>query len=177
MDEYINSFKDLIDLMGYMDRLTIVMKFRCRLKQDIQDQIAQLANGCPADNNVSVWYDVALICAENIESNTLFHGILQTLVPLTHFCIPAPMVLMPAQPLQITFAPLCMPQNSVPMDIDAMKKKTPLPGICYRCSESEHCKPDCPHLIDVYGGMQGLDVRKGIGERHRDHMMGQGGRE
>ena len=74
MDDYIDEFKDLIDLAGYKEGLAIVMKFRKGLRRDIQDQIAQLAHGPPADHDISAWYDAALCCVENLESNALFHG-------------------------------------------------------------------------------------------------------
>jgi hypothetical protein len=45
MDEYVDSFKDLIDLVGYTKGVAIVMKFQHRLRHNIQDQIVQLANG------------------------------------------------------------------------------------------------------------------------------------
>ena len=68
MDDYIDEFKDLIDLAGYKEGLAIVMKFCKGLRRDIQDQIAQLAHGRPADHDISAWYDAALCCAENLES-------------------------------------------------------------------------------------------------------------
>jgi hypothetical protein len=59
MDKYVDLFKDLIDLAGYTEGVAIVMKFRRRLRHDIQDQIVQLANGRPADNNIHAWYNAA----------------------------------------------------------------------------------------------------------------------
>ena len=35
------------------------------------------------------------------------------------------------------------------MDIDATKKKSPTPDICYRCGEPGHQKPDCLHRFDI----------------------------
>ena len=53
MDDYVDSFRDLIDLSGYTEGFAIVMKFRRGLRRDIQDQIAQLASGRPGDNDPS----------------------------------------------------------------------------------------------------------------------------
>jgi hypothetical protein len=149
MDEYVDSFKDLIDLAGYTEGVAIVMKFRRGLRRDIQDQIAQLANGRPADNNIHAWYNAALNCAENIESNTIFHGISRAPTTLTHLRAPIPMAPTPIPPPRPTFAPSRPTQNPVPMEIDAVKKKTALPGVCYRCGEPGHRRPDCPRRFDI----------------------------
>ena len=77
MDEYVDEFKDLIDVASYSEGLVIVMKFRKGLRHDIQDQIAQLAHGRLDDGGPSAWYNAALCCAENLESNALFHGAIQ----------------------------------------------------------------------------------------------------
>jgi len=75
MDDYIDEFKDLIDLAGYQDGAAVVMKFHRGLRRDIQDLIAQLASGRPDDDDPLAWYAAALNCAENIETNALFHGV------------------------------------------------------------------------------------------------------
>jgi hypothetical protein len=138
MDEYVNSFKDLINLAGYMEGVAIVMKFWHGLRYNIQDQITQLANGRPADNNIHAWYNAALNCVENIKLNTIFHGICRAPMSLSHLCGLILIVPMSAPPPRPTFAPLHLAQNPVPMEINAIKKKTALPGICYQCGEPGH---------------------------------------
>jgi hypothetical protein len=98
MDEYVDLFKDLIDLAGYTEGVAIVMKFRHGLRRDIQDQIAQLANGHPADNNIHTWYSAVLNCTENIKSNMIFHGTSWAPTSLSQFCAPIPIVPTPAPP-------------------------------------------------------------------------------
>ena len=49
VDKYIDDFQDLIDHTGYMKGLAIIIKFQCRLQQDIQDIIAQISTGHPSD--------------------------------------------------------------------------------------------------------------------------------
>jgi hypothetical protein len=50
VDEYTDKFQDLIKLAGYTDRLAIVIKFRHGLSQEIQDQVATIPVGQPAND-------------------------------------------------------------------------------------------------------------------------------
>src|SRR5215470_14707575 len=84
-DEYIDEFRDLIDLSGYVEGLAIVMKFRKGLRRDLQDQIAQLVHGRPDDADPEAWYAAALVCAENVESNALFHRNTRNPTPFAGF--------------------------------------------------------------------------------------------
>jgi hypothetical protein len=45
VDEYTDEFQDLIKLVRYTDGLAIVIKFHCRLSQEIQDQVATMPVG------------------------------------------------------------------------------------------------------------------------------------
>ena len=74
VDKYMDDFQDLINYAGYMEGLTIVIKFQCRLQRDIQDVIAQIPTGCPSDSDPEAWYETALCCAKNQEANATFHG-------------------------------------------------------------------------------------------------------
>ena len=55
VDEYIDKFKDLIDLSGYTDGLAIVVKFRRGLDPEIQNYIANMMEGRPDDSDVEGW--------------------------------------------------------------------------------------------------------------------------
>ena len=152
MDDYIDEFKDLIDLAGYKEGLAIVMKFHKGLRHDIQDQIVQLAHGHPADHDIGAWYDAALCCAENLESNALFHG--SSRAPtIPHFRVfptaPAPTSSVMQPRFQQNVQPQRTPQNPVPMDVDVARKKAQLPDVCYRCGEPGHRKPQCPRRFDI----------------------------
>ena len=152
MDEYVDEFKDLIDVAGYSEGLAIVMKFRKGLRRDIQDQIAQLAHGRPDDGDPSAWYNAALCCAENLESNALFHGAIRPPATTSTFrsFAPTPPQSQTFSPSRIAPAPQARtPQYPVPMDIDATKKKASTPEVCYRCGEPGHRKPDCPRRFDI----------------------------
>lgn len=60
VDEYINSFRDLIELAGYTTGLAIVVKFCRGLQKDIQDQIAHMGIRCLPDDNPDAWYEAAI---------------------------------------------------------------------------------------------------------------------
>jgi hypothetical protein len=153
MDEYIDEFRDLIELAGYKEGVAIVMKFRKGLRRDIQDHIAQLAHGRPADSDPQAWYHAALCCAENQESNALFHGVARAPITTTSFrtFTSAPSHSIPVGPPRFQAPPVAPrpTQNPVPMDIDATRKKTNLPDVCYRCGEPGHRKPQCPRRFDI----------------------------
>jgi len=148
MDEYIDEFRDLIDQAGYLEGLAIVTKFRCGLQRDIQDLIAQLPIGRPADDKPEDWYAAALRIAENRSTNATFHGSTKTATPTTWFkTVPTPnsepRPSFPSAPI-----PKVTP-NPVPMDIDATKRKNANPPVCYRCGEPGHLKPQCPRRFDI----------------------------
>jgi hypothetical protein len=65
VDEYTDEFRDLIELAGYTDGLAIVIKFRRRLSREIQDQVATMPVGRPADDKPEDWYEAAALCDEN----------------------------------------------------------------------------------------------------------------
>jgi len=90
VDEYIDKFKDLIDLSGYTDGVAIVVKFRWGLNPEIQDYIAQMMEGHPKDDDIEEWYSAANRCDENHTANATFHSLSRstsyTHSPLTQIC-------------------------------------------------------------------------------------------
>jgi hypothetical protein len=62
VDKYTDKFRDLIELAGYTDRLAIVIKFHHGLSQEIQDQVATMPMGQPADDKLEDWYEAAALC-------------------------------------------------------------------------------------------------------------------
>ena len=111
------------------------MKFRKGLQHDIQDMIAQLAQGRPDDANPLAWYEAALTCAENQESNALFHGASRAPSTTSSFwnftMAPTPSTPAPLPRFPTFATPVRVPQNPVPMDIDTAKKKGLSPEVCY----------------------------------------------
>jgi hypothetical protein len=51
VDEYVDEFRELVKQAGYTQGLAIVVKFRRGLDKEIQDIIANIPIGRPADNN------------------------------------------------------------------------------------------------------------------------------
>jgi len=59
VDDYLDSFLILASDAGYMDPWTLVVKFRHRLKLNVQSQIATMPFGRPADTDLEAWYAAA----------------------------------------------------------------------------------------------------------------------
>ena len=74
VDDYINKFKDLIDLSGYTDGLMIMVKFRRGLDPEIQNYIANMMEGHPDNDDADGWYAAVSRCDENHTANAAFHS-------------------------------------------------------------------------------------------------------
>ena len=59
VDDYLDSFLILASDAGYTDPRTLVVKFRCELKLNVQSQIATMPFGQPADTDPEAWYTAA----------------------------------------------------------------------------------------------------------------------
>jgi membrane peptidoglycan carboxypeptidase len=82
VDDYIDEFSELVDEAGYTDGLSIVMKFRKGLDQDIQDQIAEMVQGRPSDNDPEGWYGAVRTFDANQAANQAFHGVQRQTAPV-----------------------------------------------------------------------------------------------
>jgi hypothetical protein len=154
VDEYVDEFRDLIDMAGYKEGLAIVIKFQRGLQHDIQDQIAQLPFGRPLDDDLEAWYQAALQSAANREANTAFHRLART-IPTRAFAPTRPSAPLPAALRQFSFNPPFTPSpprnetGLVPMDIDAACKKAVTPFTCHQCGGPGHMAKDCPRRYDI----------------------------
>jgi hypothetical protein len=74
VDEYVNDFEELINLLGYMDPLTIVIKFCQGLNATIQNKIAELGKDRPGDNSPAGWYTMAQLFNQNHIANHAFQN-------------------------------------------------------------------------------------------------------
>jgi hypothetical protein len=154
VDEYVDEFRDLVDMAGYKEGLAIVIKFRRGLQRDIQDQIAQLPFGRPSDDDPEAWFQAALQSAANREANAAFHGVAR-ITPTRAFTPTRPSTPLPAAPRQFSFTPTFTPPHPknenglVLTDTDAARKRVATPIICHRCGGPGHMAKDCPRRYDI----------------------------
>ena len=59
VDNYLDNFQALVSDTGYTDPRTLVVKFQRGLKLGIQNQIATMPYGQPADTDPDAWYKAA----------------------------------------------------------------------------------------------------------------------
>ena len=59
VDDYLDNFQALVSNAGYTDPQTLVVKFRQGLRLGIQNQIATMPYGRPADTDPDAWYRAA----------------------------------------------------------------------------------------------------------------------
>jgi len=59
VDDYLDNFQALVSDAGYTDPRTLVVKFRRGLRLGIQNQIATMPYGRPADTDPDAWYRAA----------------------------------------------------------------------------------------------------------------------
>jgi hypothetical protein len=59
VEAYIDEFKDLVNLSGYMDPIAIVLKFRHGLNSTTQDRIAESGTDRPQDRDFDSWFKAA----------------------------------------------------------------------------------------------------------------------
>jgi len=138
VDDYLDEFLDLIAESGYEDPRTLVVKFRRGLDPQIQNVVATMTHGRPSDIAPTAWYEAARNVDQNRASNEAFRS---TLRPPTQ---PSPRL---STITQAHVKPT--PGNPVPMDVDANRRKTPIPPTCYRCGNVGHKVPDCPRQYDI----------------------------
>ena len=74
VDTYVNEFEDLINLLGYSDDLTIVLKFRCGLNPILQDKITESSRDRLLDNAPDKWYAATRRFNQNHLANEAFHS-------------------------------------------------------------------------------------------------------
>ena len=72
VDDYIDHFQELTNLVEYDDDKTIVIKFWCRLDPALQNQVTLLGDGAPNFNDPKGWYEATCKVSWNREANKAF---------------------------------------------------------------------------------------------------------
>jgi len=160
VDDYLDSFLILASDARYTDPQTLVVKFCCGLKLNVQSQIATMPFGRPADTNPEAWYAAARRIDQVRLANEAFQSTLRstTTTPARSAPTrPTPFLVLYSPPVALPFVPPRPPlpppalSGGIPMDVDAVRKMRPLPPRgCYRCRETNHLVKDCPHHLDVW---------------------------
>ena len=159
MDDYLDSFLILASDTRYIDPRTLVVKFRCGLKLNVQSQIATMPFRQPADTDPEAWYAAAWRIDQTWLANEAFQSTLwsttvtparSTLArptPVSVLC--SPLVALPSIPPRPPL-PSPAPSGRIPMDIDIVRKIRSLPPRgCYQCGEANYLVKNCPHCLDI----------------------------
>ena len=158
VDDYLNSFQALVSDAGYTDPWTLVVKFRRGLRLGIQNQIATMPYGRPADTDPNAWYRAARRIDQARLANEAFQSAsrsapsasLRTVSAQPPPLSAARLPLAPPPPV-IAKPPPTAPSMGVPMDVDVTRKARSLsPRGCYRCGDANHVVRDCPYRLDVH---------------------------
>ena len=155
VEEYLDEFRYLIDEAGYEEGLGIVMKFRRGLNPSLQNQIAVLGQGRPADNDPESWYAAARLYEQSRASNTAFvqsHPSTSTrsnIVPGVRRPVLPPPVPAFTRPSYGAGVPAPASNRPTPMDVDVTRKRGIVDITCHRCGQPGHFKKDCPRTFDV----------------------------
>ena len=78
VDDYLDNFQTLVSDVGYTDPRTLVVKFRRGLKLGIQNQIATMPYGRPADTDSDAWYRAARRIDQARLANEAFQSVLRS---------------------------------------------------------------------------------------------------
>jgi len=158
VDDYLDSFQTLVFNVGYTNPQTLVVKFQRDLRLGIQNQIATMPYGWPADTDPNAWYKAVWKIDQARLANEAFQSVLcsaPSAALKTVSVQPPPLSvarLRLAPPLLVTPKPLpTAPSMGIPMDVDIARKARSLPPRgCYRCRDVNHVVRDYPHHLDIH---------------------------
>lgn len=160
VDDYLDSFLDLISDSGHKDPKTIVIKFRRGLNPEVSTAVATMVSGRPSDTDPQAWYDAAVRVEQVVRANKTFQAV-NTYQRTPRFQ-PTPSTL-PNPPVQRYAHSNPSPGNPIPMDIDAARRSRNLPVVCPRCGKTGHKGKDCRSSFDV----RRLDTEEALAMRER----------
>jgi len=146
VNDYLDSFQALVSDAGYTDPRTLVVKFRRDLRVGIQNQIATMPYGRPADTDPDAWYNAAWRIDQAHLVNEAFQSVSRSapsaaLKTISAQPPPLSVARLPlAPPPPVTPKPLpTTPSMGVPMDMDVARKARSLPPRgCYQCRNANH---------------------------------------
>jgi hypothetical protein len=161
VEAYIDKFKDLADLSGYTDPITIVLKFCRGLNLTTQDRIAESGMDRPSDMDFDGWFKAARHLDLNRLANEAFH--LASERPPTHSApTPTTYLAPPCTPFSFIrshppaaatpaamHTPLHTLPPGIPMDVDRTRTLKPLAQTCYRYGQTSHISRECNLCHDV----------------------------
>jgi len=134
VDDYLDNFQALVSDAGYTDPRMLVVKFRRGLRLGIQNQIATMPYGQPADTDPDAWYRAAWRIDQARLANKAFQSVSRSAPsapPKTVSAQPSPLSvarLPPIPPLPVTPKPLPPALSmGIPIDVDTTRKTRSLP--------------------------------------------------
>ena len=157
VDDYIDRFQELIDLVEYDDDKTIAIKFRRGLDLALQNQVVLLGDGTPDFRDPVGWYEAARRVFQNKEANKAF---IETNRGVTRNHAPTPPttkfggVFVPTRkvfPTALTQSPIPRPSENGPtlMDIDCAHRRGSHTTVCLQCQQPGHYARECPQAFDI----------------------------
>jgi len=134
VDDYLDNFQALVSDAGYTDPRMLVVKFRRGLRLGIQNQIATMPYGQPADTDPDAWYRAAWRIDQARLANKAFQSVSRSAPsapPKTVSAQPSPLSvarLPPIPPLPVTLKPLPPALSmGIPINVDTTRKTRSLP--------------------------------------------------
>jgi hypothetical protein len=151
VEAYIDEFKDLINLSGYTDPITIILKFRHDLNPTTQDRIAESGMDRLQDRDFDGWFKAARRLDLNCLTNEALHYASRhpltqsTPTPTTHSappCTPFSFLHSQAPPTAATPAAMHTPSRAlppgVPMDINCTRTFKPIAQTYHHYNQTNH---------------------------------------
>ncbi|KAG5350586.1 hypothetical protein C0989_010252 [Termitomyces sp. Mn162] len=150
LDEYIDLFQAPVEQAAYPDGLQLCLTFWDGLHPALVEHIDNLVEGCPNDEKIASWYEVAWDQWQLMEIRRELHHSHSMLcpAPISNLCHPAPAHSMPALTPAIPAA--CPLPPEIPMDVDAARQFCAAPLLCWRCQKPGHFAQHCPLGLEVH---------------------------